>query len=273
MSTKRQPSKQRRQTQNQRQRAALETRRANAAAHEVPDGKVGGGSTAPSGGGGGGRSVLSRLRGASATGRSIRTGAPAGSMPVGHRAALSALLAAVAAAVVGALLIKVPLARDGEPVGSPSAIVAEWSLSALEAVQADPEATAEEVVDAVEDWSPGGEQAYGPAYFPMSLALLLPAVGAGLAFRAVAKRSPAKVVTRTMYVTLFGTLLTGQLLLVFLPAVVGVAIAAFQVRKAELAANAAAAADAASPGDYDVIEVEEAAESDDLLAAEDAADD
>ena len=95
MSTKRQPSKQRRQTQNQRQRAALEARRANAAAAgAVPDGKVGGGGV--------GRHELGRRRwlavlppprGASATGRAIRTGTPADGQPVGYRAALSGLLA------------------------------------------------------------------------------------------------------------------------------------------------------------------------------------
>ena len=38
-----------------------------------------------------------------------------------------------------------------------------------------------------------------------------------------------------MYVTLFGALLASQLLIVFLPAVISLAVAAFQVRKAEVA--------------------------------------
>jgi hypothetical protein len=73
-----------------------------------------------------------------------------------------------------------------------------------------------------------------------------------------------------MYVTLFGTLLAAQLLILFLPAVVGVAIAAFQVRKAEVAAQVAAAGDASEGGaDADeVIEVEEAVEDDAFLEAE-----
>ena len=285
MSTKRQPAKQRRQTQNQRQRAALQARRANAATGGVPDGKVGGGSTAASSGGVGG--LFSRLRGSAATGRAIRTGVPeGGGQPVGYRAALSALLAAVAAAVVGALLISIPVDASGEPIATPGALVGEWSLSAYAALQDDPEATADELVEAVDDWSPNGEEPYGKAYFPLSLGLLLPVVGAGLAFRTVSKRAPAKVVNRTMYVTLFGTLLNAQLLFLFLPTVVAVGIAAFQVRKAEVAAAAVAEGAGGEPPDDEVIDVdevlddgevadeaieaEEAVESDQLIEAEEA---
>ena len=73
----------------------------------------------------------------------------------------------------------------------------------------------------------------------MSLGVLLPVLGTALGFRAVSRRSPAKIVNRTMYVTLFGSLLASQLLLIFLPAVISLAVAAFQVRKAEVAASAA----------------------------------
>ena len=93
---------------------------------------------------------------------------------------------------------------------------------------------------------PNGEEPYGKAAWPLSLGLLLPVIGAGLAFRAVSKRSPAKVVNRTMYVTLFGTLLNAPAALPVPPTVIGIGIAAFQVRKAELAA-----ADAAEAGDGD----------------------
>ena len=110
----------------------------------------------------------------------------------------------------------------------------EWTLSAWDVAAGEPRRHRGEVVDAVEDWTPNGEEPYGKAYFPLSLGLLLPVIGAGLAFRAVSKRSPAKVVNRAMYVTLFGTLLNAQLLFIFLPTVVGVGIAAFQVRKAEV---------------------------------------
>lgn len=184
---------------------------------------------------------------------------------------MSALLAAAAAAVVGSFMIRLPIDRAGEPISTRGALAAEWSLSALAEAEDDPSADAEEVADAVSDWTPGGEEPYAQALWPLSLGVLLPVAGAGLAFRAVSKRAPAKVVNRTMYVTLFGTLLAAQLLILFLPAVVGVAIAAFQVRKAEVAAQVAAAGDAADADpvhDDDVIEVEEAAEDDAFLEAE-----
>lgn len=184
---------------------------------------------------------------------------------------MSALLAAAAAAVVGSFMIRLPIDRGGEPISTPGALAAEWSLSAYEQAEAEPSASADDVAAAVDDWTPGGEEPYAQALWPLSLGVLLPVAGAGLAFRAVSKRAPAKVVNRTMYVTLFGTLLAAQLLILFLPAVVGVAIAAFQVRKAEVAAQAAAAEDAASEGpadEGDVIEVEEAVEDDAFLEAE-----
>ncbi|MFL6205970.1 MAG: hypothetical protein ACJ739_11525 [Acidimicrobiales bacterium] len=271
MSTKRQPSKQRRQTQNQRQRAAREARRVNAAAPPVPKGTAGGGSSTGTGSGsasagtgsGGTGSLFSRLRGSASAGRAARTGTPIGSQPVGYRAALSGLLAGIAAVVVGALLIQVAVDASGEPVGSSGAMVGEWTLSATDALADNPGATADELVDAVDDWTPNGQEPYGKAYFPLSLGLLLPIVGAALAFRAVSKRASAKTVNRAMYVTLFGTLLNAQLIFIFLPAVVGVGIAAFQVRKAEVQAAGEAAAggdggrgDDEPSADGDVIDVE-----------------
>ena len=64
---------------------------------------------------------------------------------------------------------------------------------------------------------PGGSEPYIQAFFPMSLTVFLPVIGTALGYRAVSKRSSAKVVNRTMYVTLFGALLASQLLIVFLP--------------------------------------------------------
>jgi hypothetical protein len=269
MSTKRQPSKQRRQTLNQRQRAALEARRANAAAGAVPDSEIGGssGSAASSAGTttAGGGSMLSRLRGATATGRAVRTGQPAGTTPVGHRAALSALLAAVAAAVVAALMITVPVDRSGEPISTSGALVGEWALSAWDVVQDDPSATPEEVVSGVDEWLSGGEERYGQAYFPQSLFLVLPVIGAALVFRAVARRAPGKTVNRAMYVTVFGALLNGGALLLFLPSAIGAGIAAFQVRKYEMTLARAAADDESAAGGSDtdgVIDVDEVDDDD-----------
>ena len=148
MSTKRQPSKQRRQTQNQRQRAALEARRVNAAAAgELADGKVARRRVRRTSGTGGG-SVFSRLRGARTTGRAIRAGASGKTQPPGYQFALSGLLAAVAAAVAGALLIPVAVDSSGDQISSRGALVGEWTLSAWDVVQENPDATAEEVADA-----------------------------------------------------------------------------------------------------------------------------
>ena len=213
MSTKRQPSKQRRQTQNQRQRAALEARRANAAAAgAVPEGKVGGGSARGRAAGGGGSAALPAPGlGRPPGGPSAPARRPAAS-PSGTGPPSPALLAGVAGGRRGRAADLGPGRRRRRARRRPRA---RWSASGRSAratpSQDDPDATADELVDAVDDWTPNGEEPYGKANFPLSLALLLPVVGAGLAFRAVSKRAPAKVVNRTMYVTLFGTLLSGQL--------------------------------------------------------------
>jgi hypothetical protein len=82
----------------------------------------------------------------------------------------------------------------------------------------------------------------------------------------VSRRASAKVINRTMYITLFGTLLAAQLMLVFLPAVISLGVAAFQVRKAELAAarDAAPLADADEIDADEIIEVDEVDEVDEV---------
>ena len=201
--------------------------------------------------------------------------------PPGHRAALSALLAAVAGAVVGALLISVPVDASGDAITSSSALVGEYTLSAWDTLQDSPDATADDVVDAVDDWTPNGEERYGIATWPLSLLLLLPVAASALAFQAVAKRKSAKTVMGALYATLFGALLSQQLI-IFIPTVIGVGIASYQVRKAEAAATFAAQVMEGGDGgdddedwdDDDIIDVEEAidaeeaSESDDLIEAE-----
>jgi len=261
MSTKRQPSKQRRQTQNRQQRAALEARRAAAAAGEAPAGELDAGASSGSTTGG---SVLSRLTG---TGSSSRRRGPAkrravaSGLPVGHRAALTSLMLAGASVVFVLAAFRVPISSaTGEPIATKPERVAEWSLAALHAAQdLDAGATAEEVSAAVDDWSPGGKEPYIKAFWPISLSIFLPLVGAGLGFRAVSKRGSAKVINRAMYATLFGALLTTQLLIFFLPTVVAMAVAAFQVRKAELAAQGEVADDVIDVDEVvDEIDVDEA---------------
>ncbi len=198
--------------------------------------------------------MLSRFRGAKSAGRSARTSG-SGTLPVGHRAALSALLAAIAAALVSSFLIPVQIGRDGEPITTQGELVAEWSISAQETLADAPDSTAAELSAAVDDWLPNGTEPFIQANWPFSLLVFLPVVGTALGFRAVSKRSPAKVVNRTMYITMFGALLAGsQLLLIFLPAVIALGVAAYQVRKAEVQAQAEA--QAAAPVD-DVIDVDE----------------
>jgi len=283
MPSKGQPAKARRQSQNQRERAARSARTEAAAASEAARAQAAAGdatstsSGAPSAGG----SLLSRLRGgggsaarpATPRGPSRPAGPVANGTVPGQRAALLALIAAIAAAVVGSLIFPVTLGRDGEPLNTREALVAEWSITALDAVQADPDATPEDAIADVDEWTTGESDPYLIAYFPLSLGVLLPVIGTALGLRAVSRRSSAKVVNRTMYVTLFGTLLNAQLLLVFLPAVIALAVAAFQVRRAEVAAGPAAGAsevdadlDVATPStaaDAEIVDVHESAAPDD----------
>ena len=249
MASKRQPSKQRRQSQNQKQRAALEARRQAAAAAPAATTSTKGEPAPSTPASSGGGSVLSRFRAAPSAGRAA--GPRASGQPVGHRAALSAILAAVAAALVVWFANPVPLDRSGDPITTTGTLVGEWSISAQEAIAKAPaDATPAEIAESVDDWLPGGTQRYLIAGWPSSLLVLLPVVGAGLGFRAVSRRSSAKVVNRAMYVTLFGSLLTGPAVILFLPAVISLGVAAYQVRKAEAAAPPAP--------DEDVIDVDEA---------------
>lgn len=257
---KRQPSKQKRTAQNRQQRAALEARKAAA-------GSGGGGTGARSSSGGG--SVFGRLFGGGGGGgggggatRSTTPrpaaglGAPRGDQPVGFRAALAGLLAAVAAVIL-TVLQTTPVNAEGD-LYTPEKLVAEWSDSALAVAVDRPEADAAAVEDGVEEWSPGrGSERLVQALWPASLAMALPVLAAFLVFRAVQQRRPSRTVNRAMYATLFGALLTFNLFIFFLPSVVAISIAGFQVRKAEATAAALAAAEAGDGvGDAEVIDAE-----------------
>jgi hypothetical protein len=257
MSTKRQPSKQKRQAQNRAQRAALEARRA--AAHAE-----GSGSSAATGGGG---SFLSRLRGgpgAGGTGGGTsarpsgreRRAAVASALPIGQRAAISAVLAALAALFAAAILIRVPVDASGE-LYTPASRTAEWIGTVVDTAAAAPDATAAEIVSSIDDWSPDAdERLLAVAIWPFSVTYVLPVIGAAIGLRAVTRRASARTVNRTVFATLFGALLTQNLFLLYLPAVISLGVAAFQIRKSELAE----ARDAMAEGGADwVIDVEEAA--------------
>jgi hypothetical protein len=98
------------------------------------------------------------------------------------------------------------------------------------------------------------------SYFPQSAANVLPLIGAGLGFRAIRQRSASKTVNRAMLATAFGSLLTGPIVIFYVPAVIALVVAGAQVRKQEMIDAAAAepvddAEDAYD--DDDVIDVDE----------------
>jgi hypothetical protein len=261
-------SKQKRSSQNRQQRAARQARAANAAT--APRSTAGGGEDAGSGarsaGGGGSTSLLGRLRGggggraarpAARPAPSSRTGGGARAsaaqpadlppmtdrrgQPIGYRAALTALLAAIAA-VGASLLFHTAVDQQGDPY-TQSSIVAEWGRTALDAsvdLPADAEPAA--VVKAVgEDWMPrrGSDRIFS-IYFPWTLAALLPIGASYLLFTAVRQRRGAKTVNRAMYATLLGSVICLPLLQFFFPTLAAAWFAGYQVRRAEMAAARAA---------------------------------
>lgn len=291
-SGKRQPSKQKRTNQNRQQRAARQARTTNASSGSAGSSGSGGSDSRRSGSG----SLLGRLRGGGTTGpagprsegarsEGAKPEGPVGRLarspladrsqqPVGYRAALTGLLAAIAAVVVFGFQ-SVTVDAGGDPY-TPVKAIADWGRTALDGAAAAPEATGVEIAEGIEDWLPGSStKATYPAYFPMSLMAALPLIAAALAFQAVRQRRGAKVVTRAMYAALLGTLLFPMDGLV-LPAAISIAVAGFQVRKAEVAAarqaaEAQAAAEGTGDHDADVIEaqvVEEDVVEVDVIEAE-----
>lgn len=258
MSPKGQPSKDKRAAQNRNQRAARAARAANANA--APASRP----TSASGGGGG--SLLSRLRGGGSSPRPAARSTARPSLaesramqPPGYRASLMAVFAAGAAIILCVFVLRYPVDAHGE-LYTAEHLAADWSMTALRAAAEQPEATAAAIADSIDEWSPGRSQdPVIQALWPFSLAIVLPFIAAFLAFRAVRARASSKVVNRTLYATLFGAVLTQGLLLLFLPVVLAVGVAMFQVRKAETIAAAGAAPD--------VIDVDEVAD-DDIVEAE-----
>jgi hypothetical protein len=181
--------------------------------------------------------------------------------PIGYRAALTALLAAVAA-VGASLLFHTAVDGQGDPY-TQSAIVAEWGRSALDAsvdLPADAEPAA--VVKAVDDhWMPhrGSDRIFN-IYFPWTLAALLPIGASFLLFRAVRERRGAKTVNRAMYATLLGAVICLPLLQFFFPTLGAAWFAGYQVRRAEMAAarsgDAGGDAIEANVVDDDVVEAD-----------------
>ncbi len=194
---------------------------------------------------------------------STRGAALRANQPVGYRAALSAVIAAAAALVLSLVALRYPVDAAGD-VYTPETLTADWSMTALRAVVEQPALSAADVVATIEDWAPGrSRDTVAKALWPFSVALVFPLLGAGLGFHAVRRRSPSKVVNRALYATLFGAVLTQGLLLLFLPVVLAMGVAMFQVRKAETVAAAAAASPPGSDEVIDVDEVESVTDADD----------
>jgi hypothetical protein len=246
-----QPSKDKRAAQNRNQRAARAARAANANAAPARRSP----STPATGGG----SLLSRLRGGGASrpaARNAGTRPTAAQLraqqPPGYRAALSGVFAAAAAVLLCTFALRYPVDAQGE-LYTKEHLAADWSMTALRAAADAPDATPAEIAGSIEDWNPGrSRETVIQALWPFSLAILLPLAGAGIALQAVRKRASSKAVNRALYATLFGAVLTQGLLLLFLPVVLAVGVAMFQVRKAEAQAAASAA-----EGVIDVDEVDE----------------
>lgn len=264
--SKRQPSKQKRAAQNRAQRAALDRRReaATAASSAI----TGAGAGRPGGG------LLSRLRGGGAGGGIRATAAEArGAQPVGYRAGLSALLMALAG-VVFTFTFQVPVDADGETY-TREKLSAAWATTAVRAAADSPDATPEELVAEIDEWTPGrGSDPIAVALWPLSLALLLPVIGTGIAFRAISQRRPSRTVSRALFATLLGALLS-QIPFFFLPSVIALGIAVYQIRKAETTAAAEAlgaeGAAGGSPGEViDAEIVEDEPEDEDPSAVDDA---
>lgn len=166
------------------------------------------------------------------------------------------MLAAAAALVLCVVALRYPVDARGD-VYTRETLTADWSMTGLRAVAEQPAVAAKDVAATIETWAPGrSKDTVAKALWPLSLALVLPLIGAGLGFHAVRKRSSSKVVNRALYATLFGAVLTQGLLLLFLPVVLAMGVAMFQVRKAETIAAAAGATGVIDVDEADVVEAD-----------------
>lgn len=138
-------------------------------------------------------------------------------------------------------------------------LVATWAASALDAAAEAPDATTAELAEGIDEWTPGrSETPIAIALWPFSLTLALPVIGAAIGFRAVSKRSSSRIVSRALFATLFGSLLS-QVPVFFLPSVIALGVAVFQVRKYETTVRASAAADDPDGGVIEAEVVDDAA--------------
>lgn len=277
-------SKQKRAAQNRASRQALAARRDNANA--AAGGSTSGGAAKGRSGGffsrifnptppskaAGGASAGGTGSGGGAGGARSAAAARAAALPPGHRAALSAVFASIAAVVMCLVAVPVAVNADGD-LYTREALAVDWSHSAVAALADNPDATPAELVKEIDEWTPGRESKPAlVALWPWSLAVVFPVLGTVLGFRAVKRRAPGRTVSRYLFLTVLGVLTTTQLAFLFLPSVIALGVAMYQVRKWETQ-NAVAVGDPSTGAvieadvvDADVVDAEAAGA--DVIAAE-----
>ena len=111
-----------------------------------------------------------------------------------------------------------------------------------------PAANAATLATGIDEWAPErSKDLLAKALWPYSAFIVAAASSASvLGFRAVSRRRPSKIISRAMFATLFGAVLTQGLFLIFLPSILALGVAMFQVRKYETTLAAAAAAEGAA---------------------------
>ncbi|MGE3622022.1 MAG: hypothetical protein AB7L84_16325 [Acidimicrobiia bacterium] len=257
MSSKRDAGKQGRQARNQARRQATAARREHAAAPPPTPAGAGGGASRP------GRSGPAALTG--------------GQRPVGWRAALAALLMSIAAFV---LLATNDVQVDAEGKAIPATELAPLHqygrlsvASGLQAAFAEEDPPAD-VAEAIAEGTAGPGDETGnsmAAYWPISLIFPLPVLITAAAFWLIhTQRANGRQLMFFLLGMFLASMLTGVF---FLPSLVALGVASFQIRKKEATAAMAARAAAGGGPDGGVIDVDEVDqdfdEDDDLDGDED----
>ncbi|MGH9230233.1 MAG: hypothetical protein ACRD07_16185 [Acidimicrobiales bacterium] len=216
MPDKRQTSKQRRAARNRASRDALAARRTNAVTSGVPSGSSGASSAGPAGTGS--ETTASATTGRSTFGVMLGVG---GNRRPGDLAVLVALGLAIVSAVSVLFFTRVPVDDRGEPLPRAFQGVA---VSAREAI------TGQEMPDREESLL----EASGPGVI---LYLALPVAVAAFAFWANRRPDRSRLITFALVAMAGLVLFLGGYF--FFPTLVALAVASFQIRKADMPARVA----------------------------------
>ncbi len=263
MPSKRDPGKQGRQARNQARRQAGAVRRDYAAASsQSAAGDAGTGSgTTGSTASTDTASSTGPVQAASGwmRGRAPRTGVTGGNRPVGWRAALASVLMAT---VAFGLLVFNQVTVDADDKAIPATeLSSDYRVAKFAVVSGLDEPVGEEGPSAAVDEAKAGHDEKANAfvaYWPVSLLFPVPIIIAGLALWMIhTGRATGRNLMFCLFGMFFASILTGVF---FLPALVALGVANFQVRRAEAAGLALARADAGDgpAAGGDVIEVDEA---------------